>query len=76
MTTQVATHLATPFDALRWNAQQLADAVPLRLHQVLRFDIGADARSANTPISHAPIGHAQHDGYLASEAAPPLFRVR
>ena len=57
--------------ALHWNAQQLADAVPLRLSQLLAFDrardIGSVAvanRNARKPrreagYVHAPVLHAR-----------------
>jgi hypothetical protein len=33
-------------EQLHWTAQQLAEAVPLRLHQIYAFDASADDRGA------------------------------
>jgi hypothetical protein len=60
---------------LHWTAQQLAEAVPLRLHQLYAYDIGAfdagrDGRGA--PAAHSP-------ARLEFAPCPPLperFSVR
>ena len=44
---------ATPFDTLHWTAQDIADAVPLRLHQVDLFDAAGD-RDAGTDAANEP----------------------
>ncbi|ATE70500.1 hypothetical protein CNO08_03450 [Lysobacter capsici] len=60
----------------QWSSQELADAVPLRLHQLIDFDQvrdAGDARSANaeTVTRRAP----RIQRYLAA-CALPMFVVR
>lgn len=55
-----------------WNAQDLADAVPLRLFEL--FDItvnGACACNASTLRLHA----VKRNGYLPAEAFNEVFRI-
>lgn len=62
--------------APQWNAQQLTDAVPLRLHELIDFDRvreGVDARSANADA--APRRARRVQRYLAA-CALPMFVVR
>lgn len=57
-----------------WNPQQLADAVPLRLHQLVDFALARDAaaaRSANAE-PRRPLRGARY----AAAAALPMFAVR
>ena len=66
---------ATPFDTLHWTAQDIADAVPLRLHQIALFD-AADARddnasAANEPRQRLRIAH----GYRGDAVPEPRFRI-
>ena len=66
---------ATPFDALHWTAQDIADAMPLRLHQIALFD-AADARdnnasAANEPRQRLRIAH----GYRGDAVPAPRFRI-
>ncbi|MGO1070198.1 hypothetical protein [Lysobacter sp. CA199] len=61
--------------APHWNAQQLTDAVPLRLHQLIDFDQvrdAGDARSANTEATRR---HSRSGRYLTA-CALPMFAVR
>jgi hypothetical protein len=55
-----------------WTAQQLADAVPLRLHQLFAFDArdGADERAAN-----AARHRARDARYVQRSSLPPRFGV-
>lgn len=66
-----------PFD-LRWTPQDLTDAVPLRLSQLLDFDLGRDAgcgpASANGGARARRVG-LMHD-YLPAAAFHPRFRIR
>ena len=67
--------LETPFERLRWTSQDIADAVPLRLHEIDLFD-AADARdaSANAPrLQHPP---RLRNAYLAAAALPARFGIR
>jgi hypothetical protein len=42
-------------EQLHWTAQQLAEAVPLRLHQIYAFDIGAlEAGNDGRGAPHSP----------------------
>ena len=66
---------ATPFDTLHWTAQDIADAVPLRLHQIALFD-AADARddnasAANEPRQRLRIAH----GYRGDAVPARRFRI-
>ena len=64
---------------LHWNAQQLADAVPLRLHELpaFRADAGAVAPAANAPrrATVRAIVHL-HGGSLDFGDAAPGLSVR
>jgi len=62
------------FPALHWTAQQLTDAVPLRLHQLYAFVAGsapATGRAANGERAHRHPPAA----YAPRPALPPRFRV-
>jgi len=63
--------LQSPFQALRWNAQDLADAVPLRLHAL--FADGVPDVAANAARLAAP--HRWHQGYLRQCDLPPRIRI-
>lgn len=54
-----------------WSAQELAEAVPLRLHELFAFDASRDMDASNTP-------HAlpRREGYLPPLPASPFFRIR
>lgn len=53
-----------------WNAQQLADAVPLRLHQTFRF------AAANRPAANAPQRRPHPAaGYLPAAAPLATFHI-
>ena len=56
---------------LHWSAQELAEAVPLRLHELFAFDAGRDAGASN-----ANQALPQREGYLPALPASPFFRVR
>jgi len=60
---------------LHWNAQQLADAVPLRLHELpaFRAEEGPVARAANAPRRAAARPAA---GYRAVAPLSAHFRIR
>jgi hypothetical protein len=68
---------AFPFQ-LHWTSQELADAVPLRLHEMFGFQAGHDGaqtRSANSTTRAMPSSHARRDrGYLLATALP-YFRI-
>ena len=59
---------------LHWNAQQLADAVPLRLHQLFVAEIAGDAtqRAANRTADVPRRG----SGYVVPARLPAHFRIR
>lgn len=67
--------LVTPFHALQWTSEQLADAVPLRLHQVFSIDALRDALQAPCANHASPPARRLHS-YLGANATPALFRVR
>jgi len=56
---------------LHWTAQQLTDAVPLRLHQLYAF-VAADEPA---PRHAANGGPAPRRTYAPRTAFPPRFRV-
>ena len=57
---------------LHWTAQELAEAVPLRLHELFAFDAQHDVRAANSMPSHT----ARRRNYLPATPALDVFRVR
>ena len=62
--------LRSPFDALRWNAQDLADAVPLRLHVLFAGGLPLPANDARATASRR-----WHQGYLRRCDLPALVRI-
>ena len=58
---------------LHWTSEQLADAVPLRLHQLFAFDAGDLLGSANAASASR---HARSGNYLPATPAPDVFRIR
>ena len=56
---------------LHWSAQELAEAVPLRLHELVAFDVGRDMDASNIS-QRLP----QREGYLPASPASPFFRIR
>ena len=83
MSTSIPTVTAFPADATAagfpfapgWNARDLADAVPLRLFELIDFDAlrEVDAACANHP---APRRRGWLGGYRANAALPAQLRVR
>ena len=58
---------------LHWTAQQLADAVPLRLHELYAFDAARDAGgAANSERRRRPVASA----YAARASLPARFDIR
>ena len=66
-----------PFD-LRWTPQDLAEAVPLRLHQMFAFDVDGDTAcamaSANSETQARRVG-LMH-GFLPAADFHPRFTIR
>ena len=63
--------LDTPFEHLRWTAQDIADAIPLRLSALQLFDAADDgAVAANR--QRLRIAH----GFRAIEPLPARFGIR
>ena len=61
-------------NAFNWTPQQLAEAVPLRLHEALAFDAAGqqgDLAAANASRERLRIAHH----YRADAAMPPRFRI-
>ena len=58
-------------ETLHWNAQDIADAVPLRLFELYAFD-PADAR----PCANRAPARAVRRSYLPPQPQAALFRVR
>ena len=58
--------------AFNWTPQQLADAVPLRLHEAVAFD----ARDNDAlPAANGPHRRARASGYLPARQSLPNFRI-
>ena len=55
-----------------WTAQELAEAVPRRLHELFAFDAQHDVRAANS----LPPRTARRCNYLPATPALDVFRVR
>ena len=62
--------LRSPFDALHWNAQDLADAVPLRLHALFADGLPPPANDARVAAARR-----WHQGYLRRRDLPALVRI-
>ena len=59
---------------LHWTAQQLADAVPLRLHELYAYDA---TRDATVPAANATATRrSRRDGAYVPSAAHARFRIR
>ena len=65
---------ATPFEHLRWTAQDIADAVPLRLHQIDLFDAAShgNGNASNESRQRLRIAH----GYRSDSMPAAHFRIR
>ena len=59
-----------------WTAQELAEAVPLRLHELFAFDAGRNGVFADSANGHLHLGHGRARNYLPATPAPDVFRVR
>ena len=70
-TSPLPTPTPCPFEALHWNARELADAVPPRLHAL--FADGLPLPAANDARPPAP--RRWHQGYLLRPDLPALLRI-
>jgi hypothetical protein len=69
------TPTAFPFH-LHWNAQDIADAVPLRLHQLYDIDhVGETALQASAN-QVGPQRRPRSTSYLPGSHLPALIRIR
>ena len=59
-----------------WNPQQLADAVPLRLHEMFAFDAGPRGAVADSANDRPQPKRAAARDYLPAAPALDVFRVR
>jgi len=60
---------------LSWTSQEIVDAVPLRLFEVVSFE--AEGKAAGNAGNHAPERRAWgHRNYLRSPDLPAFVRVR
>ena len=57
---------------LHWSSHELAEAVPLRLHELFAFGVEHDLRAANSATPRP----ARPRNYLPATPAPDVFRVR
>lgn len=59
---------------LHWTAQELTEAVPLRLHEMFAYDAGRQARLAsNASAVQRPL---QRREYTPPAPLPSFFRIR
>ncbi len=58
---------------LHWTSEELADAVPLRLHELFAFDAGRDAQVASNAGNQRM---SKRRDYLTASQLRPVFRVR
>ena len=75
-TVLLSSPLSSPFDHLRWNARELADAVPLRLHAL--FADGLAFPDSNHPAANdtrAPASRRWSQGYLRRRDLPARIRI-
>jgi len=63
-----------PFD-LHWDSQQLADAVPLKIHELSAFDVDAGASGTNDDRFGRKTQRQWRCGYLRNDPPTFLFRV-
>lgn len=69
--------LETPFENLRWTSQDIADAVPLRLHQLDIFDAAACSDTdASANAARFQREARLRNAYLATAALPARFGIR
>jgi hypothetical protein len=61
---------------LHWTAQELAEAVPLRLHQLFAFDAVRDGAPADIDNTGSTWHQRQSRNYLPASPSPAFFRVR
>jgi len=59
---------------LHWTAQDIADAVPLRLFELFSFDAGADGADLERSANQLPRRHWR-GAYLRIGELPASFRV-
>lgn len=57
---------------LNWTSQELAEAVPLRLHELFAFGVEHELRAANS----APPRAARRRDYLPAAPVLDVFRIR
>jgi hypothetical protein len=67
------THSTFPYH-LSWTSQDIADAVPLRLFELVNFEAGDDA-AGNAATSAPARREWRHRDYLRSSALPAFVRV-
>ena len=64
----------SPFDQLHWTAQELTEAVPRRLHELVRFD-AKPVEAANSVPKTARRFDWQRRGYAPYGDLPAFIRV-
>ena len=70
------TVLQSPFETLRWSAQDLADAVPLRLSELFAFDASLAGIVASDSANPTAATRAQQGSYLPAPPSSTGFRIR
>ena len=64
----------SPFDQLHWTAQELTEAVPRRLHELVRFD-AESVEAANSVAKVVRRPDLQRRGYAPNGDLPAFIRV-
>ena len=59
-----------------WTSQELAEAVPLRLHELFAFDAGRNGAIVDSANGRLDLDHGHVRNYLPATPALDVFRVR
>ena len=69
------THASFPY-RLAWTAQEIADAVPLRLFELFAFDLGTDSHGSQGSADQLPAPRRLRGGYRPQVDLPARLLVR
>lgn len=59
-----------------WTSRDIADAVPLRLSQLLDFDAGRDIGTSQTSANTVALRRARRQKGFVQNTALPFFHIR
>ncbi|MEP6634446.1 MAG: hypothetical protein ABJA62_09580 [Luteimonas sp.] len=72
---QAFTNNEFPFQQLKWTCDDLADAVPLRLHEMFAFDANRDAPAANANAEQTTHRGLRRGDFSRVSALTARFRI-